>query len=362
MTPTKTLDRNHRNLSGLLLFILSYPSIHAWIPVCYSNDCLTPDSHFNPIEREVMTRLLLGLRPIALRSWRPRHLSRHRGLEAQSQDPGPPSSPPSSPPKPSLFNRFFRSRQQSQVEEALDDEFQLQEDYHRELEYEQRRTHLQRIRNKSGLRASDRRQLLGHAPLTGLSLIYNDEQRSPRYQRGLWGRYGTQATGLHPGVAWPNARELHEAQEYERVLYDGKSLKQLMQEDRESHRQSELERQRREEEVEAKFLVMERQIKQAEAKVEQRLQMAQKEKAKREAILAEMRQEYGYDVDPSLPQFAEDYAQREKILSKQSKGDKKKVYEDKKTKSKVQAKSGNESESSTTSSGGGGGSSEKSGE
>jgi hypothetical protein len=41
--------------------------------------------------------------------------------------------------------------------------------------------------------------------------------------------------------------------------------------------------------VEAKFLVMERQIKQAEAKVEQRLQMAQKEKAKREAILAEVR-------------------------------------------------------------------------
>lgn len=45
-----------------------------------------------------------------------------------------------------------------------------------------------------------------------------------------------------------------------------------------------------------------------------------------------MRQEYGYDVDPSLPQFAEDYAKREKALSKLSKEDKKRIQEERKTK------------------------------
>lgn len=44
----------------------------------------------------------------------------------------------------------------------------------------------------------------------------------------------------------------------------------------------------REDEVDAKFEVMDRQIKQAEAKVQQRLQLAQKEKEKREFILAEV--------------------------------------------------------------------------
>lgn len=173
-----------------------------------------------------------------------RGLSLHR-VHAQSSDLAPPSVPP--PKDPSLLQRLFRTRRQTQIEEAFDDEFQLQEEYHRELEYERRKTHLQRIRNKSGLRASDRRQLLGHPPLEGLSLIYNDEQRSKRYQRALWGRYGSRATAgqLHPGVAWPNEAELAEAAEYERVLYDGQTLKDLIAQDRQAHREIELERQRR---------------------------------------------------------------------------------------------------------------------
>ena len=45
----------------------------------------------------------------------------------------------------------------------------------------------------------------------------------------MFGMFGGKATGVSPNVLWPTPAEMADREEYERVLYDGLSLQELMQ-------------------------------------------------------------------------------------------------------------------------------------
>lgn len=40
--------------------------------------------------------------------------------------------------------------------------------------------------------------------------------------------YGSKATGISPNVLWPTPAEMRDREEYEKVLYDGLTLQEMM--------------------------------------------------------------------------------------------------------------------------------------
>ena len=68
---------------------------------------------------------------------------------------------------------------------------------------------------------------------------------------------------------------------------------------------------------------METQIKQWRSRVSSRNQQAEKERHRREKILAELREEFGYNVNPNDNYMKERIAEREKAILKEEKEAKK---------------------------------------
>ena len=68
---------------------------------------------------------------------------------------------------------------------------------------------------------------------------------------------------------------------------------------------------------------MDKELKQWKERVAKRKAEAAKEKALKEQIFAELRQEFGYDVNPNDPQFKDKIEEKEKSLAKRLKEEKK---------------------------------------
>merc|ERR1712001_476806 len=85
---------------------------------------------------------------------------------------------------------------------------------------------------------------------------------------------------------------------------------------------------KREKDIDEKLLRMDADLKSWRSRVEGRKRNAQREIDKRKQILAELRQEFGYDVNTSDPQFAEKIAAKEKELNKKIKAEKKREKEE----------------------------------
>ena len=151
------------------------------------------------------------------------------------QDP-PPVPAEAEQPKVPFYKRLFKRKEEVKVtdlsNEEMEEEYRLQEAYHEELEAARRRDEIRKKRNKSKLSASHRQMLRGKPPITGVEFELTDLHRTKAYKMGLMGTYGPKATGIRPSVAWPNELERYEAREYERVLYDGRDLKETIEFDR----------------------------------------------------------------------------------------------------------------------------------
>ena len=131
-----------------------------------------------------------------------------------------------------LFNRTQKVAIKEAKNEAMEEEYELQEAYHSEVTEQRRKAEVRKLRNKSRLSASHRNILRGVPPLEGVEFELNDLHRTKAFKMGVMGHFGPKATGIKPSAGWPNALERFEAREYEKVLYDGKDLKQLIEDDR----------------------------------------------------------------------------------------------------------------------------------
>ena len=195
---------------------------------------------------------------------------------------------------------------------------------HEQALEEIRRAELNRKRNKSRLRASDRRMLHGFPPLEGLEFERNDRHRTSEFKMRMLGMYGAEKSGISPEVCWPNEEELSEKREWEHVFYDGNTdLKSRMRAAASAEKAKADRIREREEEIERGFEAMRLETEKWKKRIEAKNKSAQREKEKRDRVLAELRQEYGYDLDPNVPHFAEKIAEKEKEIAKAAKAEKK---------------------------------------
>lgn len=217
-----------------------------------------------------------------------------------------------------------RKEHEKEIEEKIKGEEQIL----REIEAEDREAIIRRKQNKSKLHYSHRNILKGEPPQVGLHMDWDEKHMTRAYKAQLLGQFGRTKTGLDPSICWPTSEEMAEEQEKERVLYDNKSLFDILEEDRKKQKDETEKITKREKEIDDKLVRMDVDLKSWRSRVDGRKRNAQREIDKRKQILAELRQEFGYDVNTSDPQFAEKVAAKEKEFSKKIKEEKKREREE----------------------------------
>ena len=220
------------------------------------------------------------------------------------------------------------SSEQAELNE-YEEQLQSMEATLKEQEREESVEKLRRARNKSKLSASDRRRLQGEAPLRGVSLIFDSKERSKAHQMKMFGKYGTTATKISPSVAWPTPEELRDQEEFERVFYDGKGLKEMMKEIEEEKAAKVAKGLERDAEIDKNIVDMNKQLKMWKEKVSLKNKQAEIERQKQGRMLAELKEEFGYDIDPQLPQFQQAIQRKEAEIAKRDKDERKKLKAEK---------------------------------
>lgn len=210
--------------------------------------------------------------------------------------------------------------------EALE---QQMEDFSRETDI----LDLQKKRNKSKLSASDKNILHGLPPDKGLKYQYGSFHHSKEHKRSMLAQYGTQQTGLDPSLSWPTREELQLAADWERLYQEKPLVEQIAEVNRDIELRK-ASRMAREKTIEANLAKMDTQIKQWRQRVDSKNKQAEMERGRRERVLAELREEFGYNVNPHDNYMKERIAEREKALIKEEKEIKKAQKKEKKAAAK----------------------------
>ena len=189
------------------------------------------------------------------------------------------------------------------------------EDFSRETDIEE----LRRKRNKSRLSASDKNLLHGvNPPEKGLKYSYGKFELSKEYRRSMLAQYGSEKTGVDPAMSWPTSEELRLAADWERLYQDKPLVEQIAEVNRDIE-QRKAKRMAREKDIEDSLNKMDTQIKQWRHRVNTKNKQAEMERGRRERVLAELREEFGYNVNPLDNYMKERIAEREKALIKEEK-------------------------------------------
>lgn len=224
--------------------------------------------------------------------------------------------------------KFWNKQEVKEVEEA--EELSEMEMYHKQQEeyrVEAEAERMEQRRNKSRLSASHRQMLRGEPPNVGLRFEYGRVHHSQEFKRKMFGTYG-ERTDVDPGICWPTDKHLELAAEWEK-LYQEKPLIEQINDAKAGIVKRKEDRIAREAAVEAGLARMDAQIKQWKARVNTKNVQAEHERARREKVLAELREEFGYNVNPNDNYMKERIAEREKVLIKEEKEAKKAAKKEK---------------------------------
>ncbi|XP_003216861.1 large ribosomal subunit protein mL64 [Anolis carolinensis] len=164
--------------------------------------------------------------------------------------------------------------------------------------------------------------------------IYRPDPADPRtpawqltgaYEAKLFGRYGA-ASGVDPARLWPSPAQLKEMEEDERVWCP--PLRDMQERLDAKEREANAKARQREELIASKMAKMPQMI--AEWKQQKALKKAKEleEKERRQLLLAEARERFGYNLDHRSPQFQEMMQEMEKTRRKEQKLMKKKRREE----------------------------------
>merc|ERR550532_78080 len=200
---------------------------------------------------------------------------------------------------------------------------QMEEEFMSIRNDQEKEEKIERNRLKSKLFYSDRALLHNQQPQVGIAFDKYDQHRSPAFKSMMLARYG-KSTGINPKVAWPTKEEIELQKEYEAVLYDGpKSVPDMIKEVHEKERLEHEQIIQVEKEIREKLAKQEQEIKAWQKRVENRNVFAERERQKRQQILDELRDEFGYEINPNDQQFAEKIAEKEKEMAKAIKAERK---------------------------------------
>ncbi|XP_046408560.1 growth arrest and DNA damage-inducible proteins-interacting protein 1 [Ischnura elegans] len=177
-------------------------------------------------------------------------------------------------------------------------------------------------RNKSGLAPQHRNIVHGKPPYEEPITSFHE---SISYRRRIFGRYGI-SSGIDPGILWPTREELQDKIDYEKVAYPDTLHEMIARAKLKKSKEIEAIK-RREEEINAKAEKLEQWKRDLKQKIQKNLSEAQAAKAKKERLLEEVRQHFGFKVDHRDQRFKDLLEQKEKEEAKRAKAEKKKLKE-----------------------------------
>lgn len=196
-----------------------------------------------------------------------------------------------------------------------------------------------RIRDKSRLAPLHRRRLLNlpfdrslfEAAGTGAAIdpastdanlgVPPDWESLDR-QRQLWALYGT-ASGVSPAVCFPNDEERCDLSEYE-ALAEPDSLQTLMEKDRAERQQAADAMQEHMDQIDANMQRLAQWKAQIADRFERKKQEEQERLAKKQDLVEEVREMFGFNIDRRDPRFIEAMTAKEDKLKMEAKAQKKK--------------------------------------
>jgi len=230
----------------------------------------------------------------------------------------------------SSWNPFKKGNKKSEMYEVPEESEEMQE-YQKQLETlerEARDEYIQSKRNKSRLSASDRQILHGKPPYVGVSFQYNDAHRSRKFKQSMFGRYGSKSTGINPGELWPTQNDVELAKEYEN-LYQPAPVRQMIDDINKSKEDLKQKRMARERLIAENMAKHDAQLAAWQSRVNSRSLLAQGAMDRRNRILAELKEEFGYDVNPTDEIMKTRIQDREKVLAKEERELKKQIRAEK---------------------------------
>jgi len=229
--------------------------------------------------------------------------------------------------------KIWKSKEEPLLEDEEPSEMELYQQEVEELEREAKAEFIQSRRNKSRLSASDRQMLHGNPPHHGVMFEYNSLHRSKEFKRSMLSKYGKEKTGVEPGIVWPTEKEVQLAIEWEELYQEKPLIDQIKDTKRNIVKRKE-DRIARELLVEEILKKMDTQVKQWKVRVGARNKLAETERERREKVLAELKLEFGYNINPEDNYMKERIAEREKVIIKEEREAKKAAKKEKAAASK----------------------------
>jgi len=230
----------------------------------------------------------------------------------------------------------------------FENQLREEQDLIRQDEIAKKDAAVQKARLKSKLFYSDRNLLHNKMPQAGIEWQKNDRQQSKEFQSMMLARFG-KATQFNPSAAWPTSDDIQLKKEYEHVLYDGLTLKEMISNAKQEVLDKENAIMSREIELSKKLEKHDEEIDKWRRRVEGKQQFSIREQERTQLLLTELREEFGYDINMNDPQFAGKIAEKEKEIAKRIKEEKKEKSKKKKDEwdAKKEAASTKESEVSS---------------
>lgn len=177
--------------------------------------------------------------------------------------------------------------------EEIEPQYIQDDDVTREWEIEEKLEKLEKDRLKSRLFYSDRAILHNQMPQAGIAWEKNDEHANKEFKSMMLARFGKE-TGINPSVAWPSKEEIEEQKEYEKVLYDGLSLQEMIKKVEDQIKLEEEKVKETEKDMKEKLQKHEDELKKWQKRVESRNVSAERERQKRATIMAEVSCEFSH--------------------------------------------------------------------
>ncbi|XP_058807129.1 large ribosomal subunit protein mL64 [Phymastichus coffea] len=155
---------------------------------------------------------------------------------------------------------------------------------------------------------------------------YESYHDSVWYRKRMLGRYGIEAAEFHPGICWPTKEAIEESLEFERLAYP-KSIQEVWKEIEEKKKIAAEKIRAREEYIDKTVAKFDEWRAALDAKIAKKEAEVQAAKEKKERLMAEIREQFGYNIDPRDERFKEILALKEKEDKKKKKEEKKKKKE-----------------------------------
>lgn len=172
--------------------------------------------------------------------------------------------------------------------------------HNEDLEYEkiENEQEINRIRNVSNLSPFNHTKYKGE--MNDFKSSEKEYMHSRKFARKMYAKYGA-ASGLNPNIMWPSKAELDEQIEDEKEW--DPTFQQLVKSVQEKRYAEQADIDKRQKHIAAQMAKMDDLIKDYKKRQEQAPDQQQKTSKKREALLEEAMEHYGFRIEPKSEQF-----------------------------------------------------------